>query len=118
MSIPADRLSKDEQKLIRQYIFLPLIRLALDRDRRVMAVANLKFRSVYYTEIDAARHRVTNDIRKLKDEMFDHHIVMQKKGWLCYTAIVRSIPHEVSYHKSIAAEWISDRIENYFIQEP
>jgi hypothetical protein len=117
MCIPANQLSGDEEKLIRQYIFLPLIRLALDRDRRVMAIANLKFKSVYYAEIDAARHRVTNDIRKLKDEMFDRHIVMQKKDWLCYTAIVRNIPHEISYHRTIAAEWINSRIEEYFIQE-
>ncbi|RYL90350.1 hypothetical protein EWI07_11920 [Sporolactobacillus sp. THM7-4] len=109
----ANELTQKEKRIIRQYIFLPLIRLALERDRKVISITNTKFKNQYLAIIDEAIHRVTNDMRKNKDELFDCHIRMTKRNWLEYQVYTRGRVFEVGYHKSIAGEWIYDRIRDY-----
>lgn len=109
----ANELTPQEKRIIQQYIFLPLIRLALERDKKVISITNTKFRANYIAIIDEAVHHVTGDIRKNRNDLFDHHIRMTKRNWLSYEACTRGRVFEIGYQKSIAGEWIYGRIGDY-----
>ncbi|RYL92198.1 hypothetical protein ABNN70_10660 [Sporolactobacillus sp. Y61] len=102
-----------EKRMIRRYIFLPLIRMALERDRRIIALTRTKFKTAYLNVIDIAINRVTADMRINKDEIFEHHIHMTRKNWLNYEVYTRGRVFQVSYHKSTAGDWIYERIGQY-----
>lgn len=109
----ANQLRDDEEQIIREYVFLPLIKLALQRDKKVINITNTKFKDLYLASIDEAIHRVTTDMRKNKDAVFDHHIRLTRKDWLSYEVNVRGRVFPVSYHKTAAAEWIGERVKEY-----
>lgn len=103
----------EDSIIIREYIFLPLIKMALERDRKVINITNTKFKQQYIEIINEGIHRVTKDMRKNKDAIFDHQIHMTKITWLSYQVHVNGYVHEVSYHKTVAADWINERVKEY-----
>lgn len=114
---PNNELSKAEKEIVDRYIFLPIIRMALERDKKVINVTNTKFKQHYIELIDEAIHRATVDMRKNKDDIFNYHISMTKNDWFNYDAYVRGQLINVTYHKSIAADWIYERIGDYLKEE-
>lgn len=109
----AIELTPHEKKMIQKYIFLPLVRTALEHDKKVIGITSAKFREGYITVIDRAIHRVTSDIRKNKDDLFEHHIRMTRISWLDYEVCARNRIFNVVYQKSVAGEWIRERIDDY-----
>ncbi|GGL62909.1 hypothetical protein [Sporolactobacillus putidus] len=109
-----NQLREDEKQIIREYIFLSLIKLALQRNRKVINITNTKFKDLYISNIDEAIHRLAADMRKNKDAVFDHHIRITRRDWLSYEVNVRGRVFTVHYHKTAAAEWIGERIKEYF----
>ncbi|MDD9147807.1 hypothetical protein OYT88_04485 [Sporolactobacillus sp. CQH2019] len=90
------------------------MKLALQRDRKVIGITNTKFKDQYLATIDEAYRHLTIDMRKNKDSVFDHDIRLTRHDWLNYEVNVRGRVFPVRYHKTIAAEWINERIKEYF----
>lgn len=109
----ANRLTLEEQRIIRSYILLPFIRTALAHDRKAIGLTNVRFKTQYLAIIDAAVHQVTDDIRKNREELFEHHIRMTRRSGLEYDAYTRGYLFEIGYHKSVAAAWIQEHIALY-----
>lgn len=109
----ASQLTETENRIIQRYIFLPMIRLALERDRQIIAASTVKFRTYYLDWIDDAIHRVIHDLRITKDELFDHHIHMTRHNWLAYQAYTRGRVFDIVYQKSVAGDWIYERMDRY-----
>ncbi|RYM05685.1 hypothetical protein EWH99_05660 [Sporolactobacillus sp. THM7-7] len=109
----ANELTPKEKRIIRQYMLLPLIRMALERDKRMLRLTNMKFKARYIELINEAIRRVTEDMRQNKDELFDHHIRMTRRNWLEYEVYTRGRVFEVGYQKSIAGEWIYEQVKVY-----
>lgn len=110
---PAYQLSSKEERIIERYIFLPAIRLALEHDRKIIATSNVKFKDAYDKIFEEALHRVVSDMKKNKDEIFDHHIQLTKNDWFNYDAYLRGQTFHIGYHKNIAADWIYLHIGDY-----
>jgi hypothetical protein len=110
---PNNELSKAEKEIVDRYIFLPVIRMALERDKKIIMQPNTKFKQQYVNIIDEAIHHVTMDMRKNKDDIFNYHIRMTKKDWFNYDCYVRGQLINVTYHKSIAADLIYNQIDEY-----
>ncbi|WP_332238637.1 hypothetical protein [Sporolactobacillus sp. KGMB 08714] len=109
-----NELREDEENIIREYIFLSLIKLALRRDRTVINITNTKFKAFYIATIDEATHHLAMDMRRNKNAIFDHHIRITRRNWLNYEIYVRGRVFPVQYHKTTAAEWINERVKEYF----
>lgn len=109
----ADQLTLAEKRIIQRYIFLPMIRLAFERDRAMIATTHTKFRQYYLKIIDEALHRVIGDIRLTKDELFDAHIHMTRRSWFDYQIYTRGRLFEITYPKSAAGDWIYERMDRY-----
>lgn len=102
-----------EKQIIQQYIFLPMIRMALEHDKKILARTNAKFKAPYIELLGQAMRRVTEDMRKNKDDLFKYHIHMTRRTWLDYEVYARGRVFEVSYQKSTASDWIYERIGQY-----
>ncbi|MFX3616982.1 MAG: hypothetical protein ACE3JK_05615 [Sporolactobacillus sp.] len=109
----ANQLTLTEKRIIQRYIFLPMIRLALERDRKILAASRAKFRTYYIQIIDEALHRVSHDIRLTKDELFDSHIHITRQSWLDYQVYTRGRLFKIVYSKSAAGDWIYERMDRY-----
>jgi hypothetical protein len=107
-------LTDDEERIVKEYIFLPLIRMALERDKKVINITNTKFKEHYIELINEAIHHVTSDMRKNKDDIFNYHIRMTKRNWLSYEVYCKGYVYDFVFHKSIASDWINERIKVYF----
>jgi hypothetical protein len=106
-------LTDEEERVIKEYVFLPLIKMAFERDKKVINITNTKFKQRYLDMIDAAIHKVSIDMKNNKEDIFKYHIQMNKKSWLEFNAYVKGYSYDIVYHKSIAGDWINERIKNY-----
>ncbi|GGL40435.1 hypothetical protein [Sporolactobacillus putidus] len=107
------QMSADEERMVDDYIFLPLVCMALDHDKKVLDAAPLKFKSSYQMVMDQAIRKVRADIRANKNEIFDHHIRMTRMSWLQYDAVMRGQLFHVQYSRPDANERVNRRIGKY-----
>jgi hypothetical protein len=115
---PQSELTGEEVQIIVEYMLLPYIRRALEVDRKAIFSSGLKFKNHYVAQLNDAINKVTKDIQLNKKEVFDNHIRMTRKSWLEYDVYTRGRLFEFVYHKSIAVDWIQQRVTDYFPQEP
>ncbi|WP_100487909.1 hypothetical protein [Sporolactobacillus pectinivorans] len=106
-----------EKHIIQRCIFLPMIRIALEQDKKIIALTNTKFKAQYLEALNLAVLRVTEDMRKNKDDLFDHHIHMTRRTWLDYEVYTRGHVFKISYQKSVAGDWIYERVRQYLTTE-
>jgi hypothetical protein len=109
--------TEEEEQLIQEYMFLPAIRMALERDRKRIQAAKTKFEQCYLFTIDEAIHRVTQDMNKNKKKLFDLGIKPKRKDWFSYDVTTRGRIFDITYHKNNAADWINERIKDYLINQ-
>ncbi|MCO7174518.1 hypothetical protein ACFP7A_03585 [Sporolactobacillus kofuensis] len=111
--LPASEMTPDETRIATEYALLPLIRMALARDRQVIAITHTKFRVLYLEIFDDIIHEVTQDLRENKQELFAHHIRMTKRDWFSYDVYIRGRLFDFVYQKSVAMDWIHERLKMY-----
>jgi hypothetical protein len=116
--LPPSELLAEERQIITEYMLLPYIRRALEVDRKAIFASGLKFKNHYVAQLNDAISKVTKDIQLNKKEVFDNHIRLTRKSWLEYDVYTRGRLFEFVYHKSIAIDWIQQRVTDYFPQEP
>ncbi|WKB34719.1 hypothetical protein QS257_12280 [Terrilactibacillus sp. S3-3] len=107
------KISENEKRLIQSYILLPLMRMALERDKKIIKLTNTKFKDQYINVLNNTIHQISCDLKQVKDEIFNQQIRMHRKNWLEYEAYIRGYKVNIHYHKSIAGDWIYDRIRKY-----
>jgi muramidase (phage lysozyme) len=111
--LPSSEMTEDEKRIATEYALLPLIKMAFERDRKVIAVTNTKFRPLYLEILDDMVYRVTQDLHKNKQELFSSHIRMTKRDWFSYEVYLRGRLFEFVYQKSVAMDWIHERVRDY-----
>jgi hypothetical protein len=114
---PPSELLAEEKQIITEYMLLPYIKRALEIDRKAIFASGLKFKNYYVTQLNDAISKVTKDIQLNKKEVFNNHIRMTRKSWLKYDVYTRGRLFEFVYHKSIAIDWIQQRVTDYFPEE-
>jgi muramidase (phage lysozyme) len=111
--LPSSEMTENERRIATEYVLLPLIRTAFERDRKVIAMTNTKFRPLYLEIFDDMIYRVTQDLRRNKQELFSSHISMTKRDWFSYEVYLRGRLFEFVYQKSVAMDWIHERVRDY-----
>jgi hypothetical protein len=106
-------LTNDERIIITNYMFLPYIRRALEVDRKAIFASGLKFKTYYVEQLIDAIDKVANDIRVNKKQVFNNHIWLTRKSWLEYEVYTRGRLFNFLFHKSIAMDWINEKVNNY-----
>lgn len=64
--------TQEEAELIKQYVLLPLLLDALERDRRALASASLKLPQVYKGLIGLLQNAATADLARVRQSMREH----------------------------------------------
>ncbi|MCO7126657.1 hypothetical protein NIE88_12870 [Sporolactobacillus shoreicorticis] len=111
--LPASEMTEKETKIVAEYMLLPLIRTSFEHDRKIIAHADVKFKTIYLELLDAVITQVTLDLRRNKQEIFSNHIRMTRRGWFNYEVYVRGRLFEFVYQKSLAMDWIYERVRGY-----
>lgn len=111
--LPVSEMTSDEARIATEYALLPLIRMALERDRKVIAITNTKFKVLYLEMLNDVIHQVIQDQRENRQELFAGHIRMTKRDWFSYEVYIRGRLFELVYQKSIAMDWIHERMKAY-----
>ncbi|MCQ2011645.1 MAG: hypothetical protein ABF629_01800 [Sporolactobacillus sp.] len=111
--LPASEMTEKEMKIAAEYMLLPLIKMAFERDRTAIVRADTKFKPLYLELLDAIIAHVTLDLRRNKQDIFNNHIRMTKRGWFNYEVYVRGRLFEFVYQKSVAMDWIYERVRSY-----
>ena len=63
------KMLEDDLKLVEQSIFLPLVLLVLEHDRKVTEITGFKIKLVYLDLIEHTMLKVQKDLKKINDEM-------------------------------------------------
>lgn len=64
--------TQEEAEMIKQYVLLPLLLDALERDRRVLASASLKLPQVYKGLFNLLQNAATADLTRVRQSMRKH----------------------------------------------
>ncbi|MGP0585833.1 hypothetical protein [Paenibacillus timonensis] len=64
--------TQEEAEIIKQYVLLPLLLDALERDRRILASASLKLPQVYKGLIGLLQNAATADLTQVRQSMREH----------------------------------------------
>ncbi|GAE36453.1 hypothetical protein [Halalkalibacter akibai] len=73
-------LNKEELKLVKHYIYLPLLRKVLEYDNQKIKETNLKFTAPYLLLIEKTINQVSLDLGKVKKEMLRKGITVYNQG--------------------------------------
>ncbi|BBN98474.1 hypothetical protein [Sporolactobacillus terrae] len=113
VSLPASEMSKDETRIAAEYMLLPLIKRAFVHDRKALAASDTKFKHLYLEVLDDMTEQVRADLIKNKQELFDQQMQMIRHDWFCYEVYARGRLFELVYQKSVAMDWIYERVRSY-----
>jgi len=64
--------TQEEAEIVKQYVLLPLLLDALERDRRILASASLKLPQVYKGLIGLLQNAATADLTQVRQSMREH----------------------------------------------
>ncbi|MCM3712532.1 hypothetical protein [Halalkalibacter oceani] len=100
------------QQLVHQFIFLPLTRTVLERDRQKIEQARLKIPFPYMQMIDAAIAKITLDLRNLRREARRSGLTIYKEEQ-SYLVVWRGYRSEVRYTPDAMRRHVTDMMSDY-----
>jgi hypothetical protein len=106
-------LTDEEEKLINNYIFLPLVRRIFERDRKLIESGHFKLKAAYFDLIDRVTLNITDDLRKTKKAMFDQKMKIYKMDERHFKIVCRGYHHEMGFHSSIMREKVEMLMKKY-----
>jgi len=94
----------EEQRMVENFIFLPLTKKVLDYDRKNIEESTLKFPKLYIELIEQASFKLSDQMRQTRKYIRDHDIKVIKKDDLQYEVVIRGYHENVGYHPTGAKE--------------
>lgn len=107
-----ENLTDEEKEIIYSYIFLPLVRRVLEKDRKLIESGQFKLKQPYIDVIDRAFLKVNDDIRKTRKTMLEKGIKIHKQDEQNFKVFYRG-EHDCSFHPSIIRNNVEQRMKHY-----
>lgn len=97
----SNRLETEEDlRLVKEYLLLPWLLDAVERDKKLMKAAGLKFNQVYLKQLDQAQDAISKDLHMIRKQMREQGLKVyeQERGDIALQAkyLCRGYHHKTS----------------------
>lgn len=97
----SNRLETEEDlRLVKEYLLLPWLLDAVERDKKLMQAAGLKFNQVYLKQLDQAQDAISKDLYEIRKQMREQGLKVyeQERGDIALQAkyLCRGYHHRTS----------------------
>ncbi|MFC0470777.1 hypothetical protein ACFFHM_09805 [Halalkalibacter kiskunsagensis] len=112
-------LNKEEEELVFDFIYLPLVRRVLLQDIEKVKNSNVKFTEPYILFLEKIINNVGMDLGKVKKTMFKQGIIVYDQGIIeqrCnYLIVCRGYRKEMNLFPHLMKNDVMEYIKKYFL---